>query len=142
MSGVPQVGDGNGSTQQPSLPEDLTQEQLDAIQARMKEAAEKPVFVSELDRVKAELLHIKALVCAYRIKDAQAEVDKANDELRGYQAEIVKSQEEIAAKYEINLQTHEIRADDGLVMPRGQAGMDFGQLMQRLAVSPATPQSS
>lgn len=147
-SEIPQVGDDgdNGAKEgAPQPPEGLTPEQIAEIRqtqavlqqqgGQVAEApeADEPVIVSELDRVKAENLHLKLLITAYKVKDAQQELQRYSTEQRVMQTAIVECQAEIAEKYSIDLTTHEIQGDTGEVIPRGQSKLDFGQLMQRIA---------
>lgn len=144
MSEVPQVGDDGNS----GMVEGLSEEQIAALRAaqaqvkmqtqgqastgKVAEKSDEPIVVSELDRAKAENLHLRALVAAYKVKACQDEYFKAQEELKGYQEAIVGAQQELSQKYNINLQTHEIRGEDGVVVPRGQ-NADFANLMQSLA---------
>jgi hypothetical protein len=135
---IPQVGDdGNGAQVA------TDEQQLRAIQAaaaRVREASfreaaneEEGVFVSDLDRVKAENLHLKLMVTAYKVKDAQLQLQKYREEQQEYQTEIAQTFADLQQKYNINLTTHEIRASDGAVIPRDQGRLDFSALMQRIA---------
>ena len=150
---VPQVGDdgSNGAGEQAPPPIDqMTEEQIADLRAASAEAVasakvvaseavkqeDKPIIVDELDRAKAENLHLKALIAAYKLKSLQDDALKAQQEMASFQEQILQSQSDLSTKYGINLQTHEIRGDDGMVVPRGGNG-NFGALMQRLAAQPA-----
>ena len=149
QSGVPQVGDrGNGA--QGLTPEQIAeiraqqpQQQVGAVASPPTEKEEASIVVSELDRVKAENLHLRLLIAAYKVKDAQTQYLSYQEEQSELQAAIVQSRAELQEKYGIDLEIHEIRSDTGLVVPRGQSQVDFGQLMQRIAMQqkPGQPQA-
>lgn len=148
MSEVPQVGDEGNS----GLKEELTSEQVASIQAAQNQAKTqvqgqvaagvasikpedtKSIIISENDRLKAENLHLKVIILAYKSKTAQEEYVKVQGELQEHQQLILQSQQELQEKYGIDLQTHEI-SSDGTVSSREQSNINIGQLMQHLTGS-------
>ncbi len=160
--GIPQVGDdgSNGApiaAQPPAQaqaqtplqglsPEKLeeirqAQATLQAAQGQVGAQPPQPeiITVSREDMLEAENLHLRLLVCAYKVKDAQQQAQKYSDEQSTLQSKIIASQGELQKKYNIDLQTHEIDGQSGIVIPRGSKGVGFGQLMQHLAQQQQQP---
>lgn len=77
-----------------------------------------PIFISREDRLEAENLHLRAIMLAQKEAMAQMQVLNIQKERLEAQAALMKLQAQISKKYMVNLATHEIRSEDGLVVPR------------------------
>jgi hypothetical protein len=90
-----------------------------------------PTQVSTEDLRELEVVNLRKLVSAQQIAILQHQLEDAvrrNTEATR-QANI--TQMEIAKKYGIDLSTHEIRATDGLIMPRSAAAANLQRMLQR-----------
>jgi len=84
-----------------------------------------PIQVEEVDRLKAENLNLKLLACVNRETILQQQLNELGKERQAYNEQMQIMQAEIEAKYGINLRTHTIQSDSGMVVPRNpQPGMD------------------
>lgn len=86
-----------------------------------------PVVVAEVDRLKAENINLKLLgninketILQHQLNDLQRERQELN-------AKMAELRREIEVKYGINLTTHHIMPDNGVVVPR-MPGVPAGAL--------------
>lgn len=90
--------------------------------------------IEELDLLRAENIHLKVLLQAYKKKDAAEGVRRIDEELDALNQRVVEIHAELGKKYNINFQTHEIRQGDGAIVPRGTAGLvGLNQLIAQMA---------
>lgn len=80
---------------------------------------EELIFVSREDRLEAENLHLRVMKVAYEIKDLQTQLETKRKEIEEHQKKILAIRKTLEEKYSINLTTHEVREEDGAVVPRG-----------------------
>lgn len=87
-----------------------------------------PVVVLEVDRLKAENLNLKLLnsmnqeaIVQGRIKDLQGQLNEINGQRAELTAQMQAMRVDVEAKYGINLATHVIQPESGVVTPRPQA---------------------
>jgi hypothetical protein len=77
-----------------------------------------PIVVTLNDRQRAEILNLRKLVASQQLALIQAQLNDAvrrNDEIT---RELLNLRAELEQKYGINLQTHDIRQSDGIVIPK------------------------
>ena len=96
--------------------------------------AEEAKFVSREDRLEAENLHLKILNLAQQEQLLHQKVAVLQKERTDLHNKLVEMRDSLAEKYDINMQTHEVRNTDGAVIERGTAP-DFSQLMQQVGAS-------
>jgi hypothetical protein len=93
------------------------------------QTAEEPKFVSKEDRLEAENLHLKILSLAQQEQLLNQKVATLQKERAEFHNQLVSMRNSLADKYDINMETHEIRNVDGAVIERGSTP-DFSQLMK------------
>lgn len=89
--------------------------------------ADELVHISREDRLEAENLHLRVLNLAHELTSLQNEINVKRGRINELQKQILARRSEIEKKYNIDLNTHEIRDEDGAVLPRGQAGVGVQQ---------------
>jgi len=80
-----------------------------------------PVFISKEDRLEAENLHLRAIMLAQKETMIQMQVLSIQKQRLEAQAALLKLQEQLAKKYGVDLNTHEVRSEDGAVIPRASS---------------------
>lgn len=111
----------------PEAPKYDAAEPLPKPQEEPKEPG--PLYIDEVDRLKAENLNLKVAravdqetILRQQIADMQTnklpQLQRNREELTQQMGQM---RRELELKYNINLSTHTIRHDDGLVMPRDPA---------------------
>lgn len=88
----------------------------------------KQIIVEENDRLRAELLATKHLNMTHQITIMQMQLNNLQRATQELLDQIGMQQGQLEGKYGINLQTHQIMASSGLVVPRpgthpGSTGM-------------------
>jgi hypothetical protein len=89
--------------------------------------------VDEIDRLKLENVHLRLLLCAFKEKSLVDELHKARAERSELQQQIVVLNKQLVDKYGVDPATQEVSAETGQVLPRGQAGTGFGDLLRQIA---------
>jgi hypothetical protein len=78
-----------------------------------------PVVVSKEDRIEAENLHLRVLLCNHEIQELHRMVQAKTLQVQGLNAQIQEKRAELEKKYGIDLNTCDIRENDGVVVPKG-----------------------
>lgn len=82
----------------------------------------KPIVVDEVDRLKAENLNLKLITLVNRETILQQQMTDIQNQRTKMQQEMYAMRQVLQEKYGINLTTHHIRPEDGVVIPRPQQG--------------------
>jgi len=85
-----------------------------------KEPAEKRLEPGE--RLEIENLHLRAQAVGKDIQLLQIQVQAKHKELQELHQQILAKRAEIEKKYDIDLNTHEVREKDGVIVPRAGQG--------------------
>jgi len=100
--------------------------------------ADEPIVVEEVDRLKAENAHLRAMSSVQQETIAQQKINEANHALtQASQVRAQRTQElqlvrkEIEEKYNIDLDQVQVREGDGVVIPRPQQQVP-PQVLQRI----------
>lgn len=88
-------------------------------------------FVSEVDRLRAEVLHLRVIIAAHQEKDLINEIQQVRKDREEAQQKLIASKKEMSEKYDIDLSKQEIRADDGAIVNRTAA--DITNVIQKIA---------
>ena len=86
------------------------------------EAPRAPVQVEEVDRLRAENLNLKLIGCVNRETILQQQLNELGKERQSLNELMQVMQVEVEQKYNINLRSHHILPDSGMVVPRNPAG--------------------
>lgn len=87
------------------------------------------VVVSVEDRLLVENLHLKILNITHQVSDLQRAVLAKSQELQDVQNSILGLKDVLEKKYNINLTTHHIVPDSGVVIP-APTNSQFGELVR------------
>lgn len=88
----------------------------------VEETGPEGVVVEELDRLKAENLNLRLMGVVNRETILQQQLNELGKERQELNVKMETMRKEIEAAYGINLQTHHINPDNGVVIPRNPAG--------------------
>lgn len=80
------------------------------------------LIVEEVDRLRAENLNLKLLQIVNRETILQQQLNELQRERTAHQERMQAMREMLESKYGINLTTHHIRPEDGVVIPRPKQG--------------------
>jgi hypothetical protein len=86
--------------------------------SKQRDFLEEPIQVEEVDRLKAENLNLKLLACVNRETILQQQLNELGKERQLYNEHMQAMQATIEEKYGINLRTHHILPDSGMVVSR------------------------
>jgi isoaspartyl peptidase/L-asparaginase-like protein (Ntn-hydrolase superfamily) len=77
-----------------------------------------PIVVSKEDRLEASNFHLRAIALLHEIQMIQMTIQRKMAEHKALQGEIIKKRKELEDKYGIDLNRHQIRDTDGVVVLR------------------------
>ena len=92
------------------------------------------VYIEELDLLKAKVLHLKLMVESQKVQLLQQQIQGYEEKKSALLKKIKRENELLAAKYDINLDTHIILEDTGEVVPKDSVP-DIRKMMESLAQS-------
>jgi hypothetical protein len=97
-------------------------------------------YVSREDLLKSENVHLRAIVASQKVDMCRKELMEAQRLFDESQQAVLAFRNDLEARYEISLSTHEIEQNTGLIKPRGRSMQDMlAEMVKGAGVYPMGP---